>query len=148
MGRGFPLISPQSYTQPLFFRFSGYFPWIHGKFICKGERKWSFPGLRSMTIFHYHLRIGEVWTIRNETTYPTHRKYRLSLFSTNYSNCPNVYSIDSFHSLKNGSTDIVRENPWRIIATDKHGPNTDIRTVLVRENLWRITATDRPNSGL
>ena len=28
-------------------RHSGYFPWIHGKFICKGEGKWSCPGLRS-----------------------------------------------------------------------------------------------------
>ncbi len=26
---------------------SGYFPWNHGKFICKGEGKWSCPGLRS-----------------------------------------------------------------------------------------------------
>ena len=26
---------------------SGYFPWIHGKFICKGEGKWSWTGLRS-----------------------------------------------------------------------------------------------------
>ncbi len=51
LGHGFSLISPQSYTQPLFFRFSGYFPWIHVKFICKGERKWSFPGLCSMTIY-------------------------------------------------------------------------------------------------
>ena len=25
-------------------RHSGYFPWIHGKFICKGEGKWSCPG--------------------------------------------------------------------------------------------------------
>ena len=22
-------------------------PWIHGKFLCKGEGKWSRPGLRS-----------------------------------------------------------------------------------------------------
>ena len=22
------------------FRHSGYYPWIHGKFICKGEGKW------------------------------------------------------------------------------------------------------------
>ena len=29
------------------FRHSGYFPWNHGKFICKGEGKWSCPGLRS-----------------------------------------------------------------------------------------------------
>ena len=29
-------------------------------------------------IFHYHLRIGEVRTIRNETTYPIHGKYPLS----------------------------------------------------------------------
>ena len=28
-------------------RHSGYFPWNHGKFICKGEGKWSCPGLRS-----------------------------------------------------------------------------------------------------
>ena len=27
-------------------RHSGYFPWNHGKFICKGEGKWSCPGLR------------------------------------------------------------------------------------------------------
>ena len=26
---------------------SGYFPWNHGKFICKGEGKWSCSGLRS-----------------------------------------------------------------------------------------------------
>ena len=26
---------------------SGYFSWNHGKFICKGEGKWSCPGLRS-----------------------------------------------------------------------------------------------------
>ena len=26
---------------------SGYFPWIHGQFICQGEGKWSCPGLRS-----------------------------------------------------------------------------------------------------
>ena len=24
-------------------RHSGYFQWIHGKFICKGEGKWSCP---------------------------------------------------------------------------------------------------------
>ena len=29
------------------FKAQGYFPWIHGKFICKGEGKWSCPGLRS-----------------------------------------------------------------------------------------------------
>ena len=29
-------------------------------------------------IFHYHLLIGEVRTIRNETTYPIHGKYPLS----------------------------------------------------------------------
>ena len=28
-------------------RHSGYFPWNHGKFICKGEGKWSCTGLRS-----------------------------------------------------------------------------------------------------
>ena len=28
-------------------RHSGYFPWNHGKFICKGEGKWSCPGLRA-----------------------------------------------------------------------------------------------------
>ena len=28
-------------------RHSGYFQWNHGKFICKGEGKWSCPGLRS-----------------------------------------------------------------------------------------------------
>ena len=26
---------------------SGYFPLNHGKFICKGEGKWSWTGLRS-----------------------------------------------------------------------------------------------------
>ena len=31
-------------------------------------------------IFHYHLRIGEVRTIRNETTYPIHGKYPLNPF--------------------------------------------------------------------
>ena len=29
-------------------------------------------------IFYYHLLIGEVWTIRNETTYPIHGKYPLN----------------------------------------------------------------------
>ena len=29
-------------------------------------------------IFHYHLRIGEVRTTRNETTYPIHGKYPLN----------------------------------------------------------------------
>ena len=29
-------------------------------------------------IFYYHLFIGEVWTIRNETTYPIHGKYPLN----------------------------------------------------------------------
>ena len=33
-------------------------------------------------IFHYHLRIGEVRTIRNETTYPIHGKYLLNLNNT------------------------------------------------------------------
>ena len=28
-------------------RHSGYFPWNQGKFICKGEGKWSCSGLRS-----------------------------------------------------------------------------------------------------
>ena len=32
-------------------------------------------------IFHYHLFIGEVRTIRNETTYPIHGKYRLNPIS-------------------------------------------------------------------
>ena len=80
-------------------RHSGYFPWIHGKFICKGEGKWSCPGLRSYRsygseaagwpyellwsvslsmIFYYHLFIGEVRTIRNETTYSIHGKYPLN----------------------------------------------------------------------
>ena len=31
-------------------------------------------------IFHYHLLIGEVRTIRNETTYPIHGKYPLNQF--------------------------------------------------------------------
>ena len=84
--------------------------WIHGKFICKREGKWSCPGLRSYRsygseavgwpyeqarrlprhfwptplvaslsmIFHYHLFIGEVRTIRNETTYPIHGNYPLN----------------------------------------------------------------------
>ena len=26
-------------------------------------------------IFRYHLRIGKVWTIRNEIAYPIHGKY-------------------------------------------------------------------------
>ena len=29
-------------------------------------------------IFYYHLFIVEVWTIRNETTYPIHGKYPLN----------------------------------------------------------------------
>ena len=33
-------------------------------------------------IFHYHLRIGEVRTTRNETTYPIHGKYPLNPFGT------------------------------------------------------------------
>ena len=89
---------------------SGYFPWNHGKFICKGEGKWSCPDLRSYRsygsevtewpyerarrlprhfrttplaaslsmISYYHLFIGEVRTIRNETTYPIHGKYPLN----------------------------------------------------------------------
>ena len=32
----------------------------------------------AQAIFYYHLLIGEVWTIRNETTYPIHGKYPLS----------------------------------------------------------------------
>ncbi|MDY5321233.1 MAG: hypothetical protein SPG93_06155, partial [Prevotella sp.] len=28
-------------------------------------------------IFRYHLRIGKVWTIRNEMAYPIHEKYPL-----------------------------------------------------------------------
>ncbi|MDY4950993.1 MAG: hypothetical protein SO098_00785, partial [Prevotella sp.] len=32
-------------------------------------------------IFHYHLFIGEVRTIRNETTYPIHGKYPLNQFN-------------------------------------------------------------------
>ena len=87
---------------------SGYFPWNHGKFICKGEGKWSCTGLRSYRSYGseamgwpyeqarrpphrfrptplvaslsmiFHLLIGEVWTIRNETTYPIHGKYPLN----------------------------------------------------------------------
>ena len=33
-------------------------------------------------IFYYHLFIGEVRTIRNETTYPIHGKYPLNLNNT------------------------------------------------------------------
>ena len=33
--------------QLLKLRDSGYYPWIHGKFLWKGEGKWSRPGLRS-----------------------------------------------------------------------------------------------------
>ena len=87
---------------------SGYFPWNQGKFICKGEGKWSCTGLRSYRSYGsevmgwpyeqarrlphhfrptplvaslpmiFHLLIGEVWTIRNETTYPIHGKYPLN----------------------------------------------------------------------
>ena len=97
-------------THKTYKRHSGYYPWIHGKFICKGEGKWSCSGLRSYRsygseavgwpyeqarrpphrfrptplvaslpmIFHYHLLIGEVRTIRNETAYPIHGKYPLN----------------------------------------------------------------------
>ena len=34
-------------THKTYKRHSGYFPWNHGKFICKGEGKWSCSGLRS-----------------------------------------------------------------------------------------------------
>ena len=40
------------------------------------------PRQFSSIIFYYHLFIGEVWTIRNETTYPIHGKYPLNLNNT------------------------------------------------------------------
>ena len=40
------------------------------------------PRQFSSMIFYYHLFIGEVRTIRNETTYPIHGKYPLNLNNT------------------------------------------------------------------
>ena len=40
------------------------------------------PKQFSSMIFYYHLFIGEVRTIRNETTYPIHGKYPLNLNNT------------------------------------------------------------------
>ena len=52
-------------------------------------------------IFYYHLFIGEVKTIRNETTYPIHGKYPLNLLMTKTGNEPKdpaqrIFSVDSW----------------------------------------------------